>query len=390
MNGNKNIKAVFSRLSYNVNITTNGNGSVTKELIMGALSYHKGDRIRLILFPNDGYDFDHWEGDLSGYELNPEVTVESDKNIHAVFTPIISYNDFIETADGPTSLMRGTNYWSKTTTKYNSPPYAWEYTPNYNYDSSMNLALTSRKINMTGSQNPYLLFWHRIPHSGIVGAHYVEISVDGGNNWSQLASYPSSTPDTMVLESISLSEYKNSNSIIIRFRPGNIRNAWYIDDIKIKDLTPFSNYYDDAEPGSTMMEPDGQWARTEESFHSPSNSWTDSPGAPYPDNSDTSLTTINLDLTGIYSPFLSFWHKYDVDSGDNCLVEISTDGGISWVTLKTYTEPYTGSDPTWTNEILDLSQYKANNVKIRFRLTTDHRYFYTQGDGWYIDDIMIF
>lgn len=64
-------------------------------------------------------------------------------------------------------------------------------------------------------------------------------------------------------------------------------------------------------------------------------------------------------------------------------VEISTNNGVSWITLASYTAASTA----WQRVRLDLNPYKTSTqVSVRFRLTTDAS---GTADGWWIDDISI-
>ncbi len=129
----------------------------------------------------------------------------------------------------------------------------------------------------------------------------------------------------------------------------------------------------------------GSWGVTTAYAHSGSYSVTDSPGGNYVDNTNTSLISPVLDLTGTTSPTLSFYHRYTLEpSFDYGYVEISTNGGV---TFGSPVRSYTGTLSTFTQVTIDLSPYKSsNNVVIRFRLTSDFSVTY---DGWYIDDIVI-
>ncbi len=78
---------------------------------------------------------------------------------------------------------------------------------------------------------------------------------------------------------------------------------------------------------------------------------------------------------------------------DRCLVEISDDGGASWITLASYDE---ASDPAWSDRVadpgdwrhasLDLSAYKNKRVLVRFRLESDAN---LEFDGWYVDNVSV-
>ncbi len=118
-----------------------------------------------------------------------------------------------------------------------------------------------------------------------------------------------------------------------------------------------------------------------------------------------------LDLSSTSYPALEFWHIAKTEGGwDRCYIEISTDGGQSYTTIDdslymgntanyaaegyfhedSYTEWGTGSqtpDNTWwKKEKFDLTPFKNDSVRIRFRYTTDSG---TERYGWLIDDISV-
>ncbi|WP_018250211.1 InlB B-repeat-containing protein [Orenia marismortui] len=89
-----NIKAVFVPL-HRVNILTEGEGTVVKspKAIFNEndqAAYKEGAEVKLILKAEQGWIFDHWEGDLSGTDPNPNpiVSIDEDKDIKAIFVPL--------------------------------------------------------------------------------------------------------------------------------------------------------------------------------------------------------------------------------------------------------------------------------------------------------------
>jgi len=142
-------------------------------------------------------------------------------------------------------------------------------------------------------------------------------------------------------------------------------------------------YFTDDMEGDANWAGEGAWATTTTDAHSGSKSWTDSPAGVYPNLANVSLALSNpIDLSPSINPKLVFWHKYQLETDwDYGRLEISTDNGTTWTHLASFTGVY-----DWQREQLDLSAYKTDNVKIRFRLESDSRIAY---DGWYIDDVRI-
>jgi subtilisin-like proprotein convertase family protein len=148
---------------------------------------------------------------------------------------------------------------------------------------------------------------------------------------------------------------------------------------------------DDVESGWGVWTTGGDgaatWVITDEDAHSPTHSWTESPGEDYVNNADDWVQSPVYDFSAFDVVTLDFWHKYDLeDDWDFGLVEASTDGGETWTIVVAYTGY--GNDVDWINETVDLSGVVGHesNVRIRFHFTSDSN---TIGDGWHIDDITI-
>jgi len=117
----------------------------------------------------------------------------------------------------------------------------------------------------------------------------------------------------------------------------------------------------------------------------------------------TMTSTNNISLTGITSPILSFWTRWDIETGNDCgVLQISTNSGSTWTALTgtlskaasgsgkqtpSGTPIYDGAHLAWTQETVDLSSYSGKQIKLRFALWTDAS---TNKDGWYVDDIAIY
>jgi len=107
-----------------------------------------------------------------------------------------------------------------------------------------------------------------------------------------------------------------------------------------------------------------------------------------------------FDLTGATGKVtFSYYYKYDIERNfDYFYVDVSDDGGLTWTVLKQYTNkpgaPPGGKPVDWTQDSLDLSDYKGKNILIRFRFNSDDIYSDEDGnfnsDGAvYIDEITL-
>jgi len=145
-------------------------------------------------------------------------------------------------------------------------------------------------------------------------------------------------------------------------------------------------FVDNGEGGPNTWIADAPWTLSDEDAASPSHAWSDSPGTNYANGiASQSLTLVApLYLAGkAVSPVLSFNHKYAFASGDSGNVEISTNFGVGWQTLASFTGT---STTTWTRARISLASFTNSAVLVRFRITTDPS---GNADGWHIDDISV-
>ncbi len=136
--------------------------------------------------------------------------------------------------------------------------------------------------------------------------------------------------------------------------------------------------------------------------NTPPFAFTDSPTGQYTNSVDNSLTLLtSLKLAGATEVKLKFFTKWSIEKKwDFATVEASSNGGISWTTLRgKYTKPASGSGVqtlgthgyddkqlNWVEEEMDVTPYVSSNFKFRFRLRSDGS---LTDDGIYVDDIRL-
>lgn len=121
------------------------------------------------------------------------------------------------------------------------------------------------------------------------------------------------------------------------------------------------------------------------------------------DQIDTTLRR-SVDLTGLTSAELSFWTWYEIeDNWDFGFVQVSTDGGATWVSLPiegttvdavpdamesivANLPGFTGSSDGWVYKTFDLADYLGQTIELQFRYMTD---WGTTFAGYYLDDISV-
>ncbi|MCH8012005.1 MAG: immune inhibitor A [Candidatus Marinimicrobia bacterium] len=210
----------------------------------------------------------------------------------------------------------------------------------------------------------------------------------------QLVNFPS--PFDIVVGS-SVGEGCHSG-IIIKITDGEYET--FHDTVTFIIGEPVIAIQDDAESGMDNWT-GGSWGLSDDAPQGDS-SFTDSPTGNYDSyDSNPFEWADTIDLTLSAKPILSFSAKWDIEATwDFVQVQASTDG-ISWTSLKgKHTRPgsgrgvqpvgepgYDGVQSQWVEEECDLSAFAGEpSVFVRFVVMSDN---YTEGDGFYVDEIKI-
>lgn len=164
---------------------------------------------------------------------------------------------------------------------------------------------------------------------------------------------------------------------------GNFTLSWTpananagIDVYELRRLSGLSRTTDDAESGI------GRWDTTRfkvstSRYHSATHSFR----ADSAHGLNASLASVNS-FTVQPGDSLTYWRWASTENGwDYFYAEISNDGGASWARLDSVTG--TGQ-AAWTRKAYSLAAYQGQQLKVRFRYTTDGN---TLAGGVYLDDI---
>jgi len=86
MDDSKSVTAVFERKSYPLTISTDGEGNVSEEVVEEpAKDYAYETVVELTANPSEGWEFARWEGDLESTDNPSEITIDTEKEVTAVF-----------------------------------------------------------------------------------------------------------------------------------------------------------------------------------------------------------------------------------------------------------------------------------------------------------------
>ncbi|KIL35108.1 serine protease [Cohnella kolymensis] len=117
----------------------------------------------------------------------------------------------------------------------------------------------------------------------------------------------------------------------------------------------------------------------------PPNVWGTDLDGNYLSGSNFSLESPTIDLTAASTAVLTFDHWYSFETGwDFGRVEITSNGGSSWTELGKFSHVSNGMQ--WTPVFFDLAPYAGQQIKVRFRVTSDNSVVKA---GWYIDNFQV-
>jgi hypothetical protein len=239
--------------------------------------------------------------------------------------------------------------WGWVETGAHSPTHAWRS------ESSGGTLSFSGHFTLTEVTYPQLTFW-QTALTDTLGI--VEGSSDG-QNWTPIYTTTTST-NGWEQASVDLSGY-SEESLRLRFRHAG-GSPWAIDDVALLNAVPpvihplpFS---DDMETPTANWQGLNGFTPVTTTAHSGTMSW-------HSENANSALKLIDrIDLTDTTNPTLTFWHKFDLPAGSLGTLEVSPDGGLSWVSVYTQTI----SLPDWTQITIDLSAYAGQKIALGFRL----------------------
>ncbi|MCF8357088.1 MAG: choice-of-anchor J domain-containing protein [Melioribacteraceae bacterium] len=266
-----------------------------------------------------------------------------------------------------------------------------------NYPSNANTRLISPEITLptiSGDESILLKYWQWFEIENEDDQGIVQISINSGE-WQAISNPDFDGTSTQWTQyATNLSDYAGFSIRIAFYFSSDYYtncNGWYIDDISIEtDIVIFPNPENFELGIGNWFTDNGLWevgipSTGPDSTHSGQNCAGTVLDGNYSSYTNTRLISPNINLTPIQgeTPWLFFYHWFIIENGDDVgVIQISENGG-EWQTVSSQ---FTGTNETWSQFGLDLSDFINSTIRIAFYLTTD---YYTNCIGWYIDDIRI-
>ncbi len=212
------------------------------------------------------------------------------------------------------------------------------------------------------------------PQALVVGSQTMTLDFDG----------------KMLYDQLPLTGTRAFKLVALKIFSGNLSATTLESEAKFVTMTPAyaRNQFEPSSPAISLFQDDlengtGNWLADSWALNmSTWNSWTNS----WMTTSTGSLSLVTpLDFSDYVGPVLHFQHAYRLGSvNDKAELQISTNGGNTWIPIKTIGGNYT--TPHWLTEDIDLSAYdEMANVRLRFKATQAT----PNGLVWYMDDVYI-
>lgn len=172
---------------------------------------------------------------VTGVVAAPLATVTEDFALPAI-SPVL-----VDSGEGTSPGWTAQSPWALTTETAASPTHSWTDSPGGNYGNNLSTALTSPVLDLTGSTETLLTFAHRCQTEAGWDFCHVEISTDGGTNWSEVGVYDGNQAGWEQV-SIPVPQLDGVANARIRFRLttdiNTVADGWHVDDIALTAVLP--------------------------------------------------------------------------------------------------------------------------------------------------------
>lgn len=222
-----------------------------------------------------------------------------------------------------------------------------------------------------------LVTWASGPATGLaVGLQNLSVSFDGDNIVAR------GIPGPYTIVAVKILNGNGSYQVLDKVDVGPTTPAYTLSQFDNRSGSDVPLFEDYVENGAGSWSAENPWAISNglHQYFAVSEAW-------FAGDANASLTlNPTLNFSAVNQIGLRFQTGYNFDSpGDRGYVEASTNNGLNWTSVATFTGTSTWSSQT---EVVDLSAFGGQPaVKLRFRLASSTGN--NPNDGWFIDDILV-
>ena len=296
-----------------------------------------------------------------------------------------------EDAENETSLWTTSGTWARANEVAHQGTSVWSDSPGSVYaPSTVSVLSLAQPLVLPSNAYIQLQYWQYLA-LGVGDSTQVQLSLDNVN-WTPIATEAAVRNLAWTVKTVNLSGY-GGQTLWLRFvlsadaDPATVDDGWRLDDILVKAeplpvmLRAGLNEAESDDPALWLTE--GSWQAVMAPVYSGSTAWTVMPQA---ETAVALMLNADVSLAALAQPELHFWHILDVTSGaDHAEVQLSTNGGQSWISLAAYAADANTSD--WAAQSVSLSTYAGQTVRLRFLLVSDGDG--VNGIGWTVDGVAL-
>jgi len=251
-------------------------------------------------------------------------------------------------------------------------------------DGGYTLNQATWTVDLSGVAEASLVFWHAEwndeehgfsgPFTGSYNADGIAIS-DDGTNWHPVFDAPNQEAGVWRQHIIDLTAEAAAAGMTLG--PGfRIRFQQYDDYPLDSDGRGWDEIVVVESAPSNPWTSESPWSLTDRVWYSYSHAWEANATG-----SESGSLTVPIDVSNYADPLLRLRTCYAMQSpGDVGYLEVSTDDGVGWTKVATYTN----SISHWSTEFVDLNRFDAvPNLHLRFTANSQDRL------RWFVDDLRL-
>jgi hypothetical protein len=148
IDGEKSVTAIFEKTNYALTVNVVGEGAVAEEVVKAkSTDYPYQTVVSLTATASEGWEFSHWEGDVTGTENPAQITIDNNAEVTAVF--VRQYYTITITYDGP-----GMTYFDLASGNQSDEGFEYESEVSIRVQTLSGWRFVSWEGDLSGTENP--------------------------------------------------------------------------------------------------------------------------------------------------------------------------------------------------------------------------------------------